>query len=147
MPAYKNHREVKRRIIGKRTRIDWYYDRVRINSKTSLTYLRSNIPIGALEKECRSITIRVPYRVARKVGYKSRVEIIAPTKRFFEILLFHEMLLGEYVISKIEVAEDIACRSKPAARIAVKRLQKTLSKKYTARCTIAVVLKPCEWKT
>jgi len=116
--------------INKKSKI-YHFDRIRINTKAYLKTLHKNLPVKKLRNECVSIKLLAPFQKAFEYGYKSRLEIVAPSKRFFEILMDHESCLKPYRITRLEIAKDIICESIDEAERLNRMWAKDSRKKYS----------------
>jgi hypothetical protein len=115
-------------------RIIYYYDRIRINSKHSISDLKRILLAGNLKQYCRSFIIRMPSEVARMYcGFKSAIEIIAvkDNRLFIELLK-----LTDYKISYIELAVDTLYLTEQETLDVFEEEHIYLSKKYTSQCML-----------
>jgi hypothetical protein len=84
----------------------YHFDLIRINTKNKTRTLKKILPLNELRKECHKIWVEPAYPIAREYGYNTRIEFVAPTQRFFEILQNYEQFFWSYKISRVELARD-----------------------------------------
>jgi hypothetical protein len=82
----------------------YHFDLIRINTKIEI--LEWKVSLYWLERRCSAIYVKPATPKARKIGYKTRIEFVAPTQRFFEILQNYEQFFWSYKISRVELARD-----------------------------------------
>jgi hypothetical protein len=121
--------------------VGYHFDLIRINSSQFVNVLKRNLPISDLKKECRSFRILEAFPQAAKYGFRSRLEIVAPTQSFFITLLKYESELNchykhltkVYKISYLEVARDTYYETASEADEAANSLRENLRKKWSTR--------------
>lgn len=124
----------------------FYFDRIHIISWCSKWTLEKQLPLKTMCEYCKSLDIvkfndpAVKRRKTKKsgsikeikVGYRSKVEVIAPTAEFLRLLSENEAALGRaYKISYVEIANDVFCESAGDAELKADILFDTLRKKYS----------------
>lgn len=82
------------------------FDQIRVNSRQDQQTLKESLPVEELKSECKEFYFRRPSLNAKKAGYNTAINFIAPTNNFFKILHIYESILDYYKVSKIEIAED-----------------------------------------
>ena len=127
----------------------YYFDRIRIISWFSKWTLEKQLPLKTMREYCKSLDIvkfnnlAVKRRKIKKsdaikeikVGYRSKIEIIAPTAEFLRLLSENEADLGRaYKISYMEIAHDVFCESAGDAEFKADILFDNLRKKYSFGC-------------
>ena len=96
----------------------------------SLVIVKLNEPAVKRHKVKKSGSIK-----EIKVGYRSKVEVIAPTAEFLRLLSENEAALGRaYKISYMEIAHDVFCESPGDAELEADILFDNLRKKYSFGC-------------
>jgi len=124
----------------------FYFDRIHIISWCSKWTLEKQLPIKKMRAECKSLNIVKLNTTAINLhepnkgclnenlcsGYRSKVEVIAPTAEFLRLLTENEASLGKaYRISYVEIAHDVFCESAGDAELRADILFDTLRKKYS----------------
>lgn len=109
-------------------------DKVEIHTYLDLKDLRGLWLIEKLGKECRQIILLPAGKKASSWGYRSKISITVPTKRCFAILAWSG--LKEYVITYIELANDVFYETEGEAMSESYRLMGLVRKKYTAKTMI-----------
>jgi len=127
----------------------YYFDRIHIISWCSKWTLEKQLPLKIMREYCKSLDIvkfndpAVKRRKIKKsgsikeikVGYRSKVEVIAPTAEFLRLLSENEAALGRaYKISYMEIAHDVFCESPGDAELEADILFDNLRKKYSFGC-------------
>jgi hypothetical protein len=102
----------------------YYIDFVRINSKQKLQELKKalNVP---------GIKIKKPYPVAMRWGYKSRLDLIAPTKKDLAIILENESRIHPYKIAYLEIAKDSFRKTLHNADMKIFHNLKTMDRRWS----------------
>lgn len=97
-------------------RYRFYYDRIRINTFMELEDLEALIDTKAFRRFEHARTIKLNYasRVAKRAGYRSRVELYQATEAGIELLKQYD--LGQHGVSYLEIARDRWCRSEGSTR-------------------------------
>jgi hypothetical protein len=123
----------------------FYFDRIHITSWCSKWVLEKQLPIK-MNAECKSLKVVklkktvAKCRKAKKTrsnkkliaGYKSKLEVIAPTAKFLRLLSENEAAIGKaYRISYVEMAHDVFCESAGDAELKADILFDNLRKKYS----------------
>lgn len=123
----------------------FYFDRIHITSWCSKWVLEKQLPIK-MNAECKSLkVVKLKKTVAKRskakktrsnkkliAGYKSKLEVIAPTAKFLRLLSENEAALGKaYRISYVEMAHDVFCESAGDAELKADILFDNLRKKYS----------------
>ena len=109
-------------------------DRIRIISQAPINILSKELPSNSFNKWCRRYFVDFGSEAAKLKGFPSKIEVIAPKRKFFELLLRCEALLQYgYSISYIETARDLLCASKNETISLAEEIFKHLRKKYTYR--------------
>lgn len=107
----------KRKIIRLPIIIDvpvYYFDRIRINSKEDINSKNEKLLSEILERG--HYRYEKPYPLAKRFGYKSKLEIFAPTDKCLKNLYEYEHIFGDYRISYIEITKDTSCESEQDAK-------------------------------
>ena len=90
--------------------INYYFDRVRINLFTDLDMLKDRINQNILEQYCEDVKIEEPYYLAKKWGYRSKIELFQATDEAIQYLqscgLERVAKISRIEITKDEVYED-----------------------------------------
>lgn len=101
----------------------YYFDKLSINSSTPKDILSKRLPYDALDCECRSINLFLASDELWPNGFRTRIDIIAPTEKFIRMLCEYEHHLkigscrsrdgiikynkyGFYKFSSVEIARD-----------------------------------------
>jgi hypothetical protein len=108
----------------------YYFDRVHINCIQGMNELKAMLPITDLERECRYFALRQSSPDLWR--YKTRIEVVTPTKKFFEILSNHELMPDtHHIVTSIEIAHDVFYPSKHDAEYKSYDLFRTIRKKHS----------------
>ncbi len=124
----------------------FYFDRIHIISWCSKWTLEKQLPIKKMTAECKSLNIVKLNEPDTKLhepikncsnknlcsGYRSKLEVIAPTSEFLRLLSENEAAIGKaYKISYVEIAHDVFCESAGDAEFKADNLFDNLRKKYS----------------
>lgn len=124
----------------------FYFDRIHIVSWCSKWTLEKQLPLSKMIAECKSLnivkfdepdaklnkTIKNDSNKKLCLGYKSKLEVIAPTSKFLRLLSENEAALGRaYKISYAEIAHDVFCESAGEAELKADIVFDKLRKKYS----------------
>lgn len=108
----------------------YYFDRISINCMPDINEVEKKLPINSLKKECSELYLRESH--LNWVGYETTIDVIAPTKKFLQMLSKDKLLQDtEYKISSIEIAHDIFYPSEHEAEYASYKIFSTIGKKYS----------------
>ena len=108
----------------------FYFDRIYILSRKERWELVRYLSDDKFIMECRSF--KIIDTDSEQGVYRSRIEVVAPTADFLQILHINEALLGsDYKISRIEIAHDTFCDSVGDAELKADNLFRTVRKKYS----------------
>jgi hypothetical protein len=92
----------------------YYIDRLRINSKRKVQELKKTFKVQGIQ------VIRA-YRKAMGWGFRSRLDLIAPTKEVLTVIHENESKIHPYKISYLEIAKDTFQRTLRKADVLVSR--------------------------
>src|ERR1035437_9883861 len=124
----------------------FYFDRIQITSWCSKWTLEKQLQNKKMIGNCKSLSIfklNEPDEKQRKAmktgsekklkaGYKSMVDVIAPTAEFLRLLSENEAALGKaYKISYVEITHDVFCESAGDAELKADIQFDNLRKKYS----------------
>ena len=124
----------------------YYLDRIHIISWCSKWTLEKQLPIYRMIGNCKSLNIiklnkqntrlcksgKTSSNKILNTGYRSKIEIIAPTMEFLRLLSENEAALGKgYRFSYVEITHDFFCESAGDAELKADILFDTLRKKYS----------------
>ena len=108
----------------------FYYDKIRINTDLAVRDLRKLFPPKWLREETHSWSFGRASEAARNWGFKSRIELVAPTRNCI-ISLSKALNSKKVKISYLELAKDVFFKTKREAEVEAYNAIKTLRKKYT----------------
>ena len=110
----------------------YHFDKVSIIFVDPRKRLQRVLPLNELTRFATKFHLDDGSDVASYFGYSSRIEAIAPYKRFFEILDEHkEFFRDDYKISYIEIAKDRLYETKRETLKIFHTILKHRRKKYT----------------
>jgi hypothetical protein len=109
----------------------YYYDRIRINTDLDKITLRKLLPKKFFAGETRGHSIKDASPAARRIGFRSKIELVAPTIKCLEAL--SKLMNNSTVkISYLEIARDIFTETQREAEARSYGSLMTLRKKYTS---------------
>lgn len=124
----------------------FYFDRIQITSWCSKWTLEKQLQHKKMIGNCKSLIVfklnepdakrlkamKTGSEKKLKAGYKSMVDVIAPTAEFLRLLSENEAALGKaYKISYVEITHDVFCESAGDAELKADILFDNLRKKYS----------------
>jgi hypothetical protein len=113
----------------------YYYDKIRINTNLEVGALRTLVPEKFITNETRSYSINKTLPAVYKWGFKSKLEVVAPTMKCLNFLAL-SLRLARVKISYIEIAKDITTETRRAAEKRTYELLKTMRKMYCSEHSI-----------
>ncbi len=111
-----------------------HFDYIRINCGRISGKLRKSLPVEKLKNHSHFFKIKKSSKQAIKARFQSSLIIVAPDKKFFDILLEYEDALDAYKISHLEIAKDTFFDSSGEEEKVFQEFKRTLHKKYSTKC-------------
>jgi hypothetical protein len=105
-------------------RAGYYIDRVRINSKREFKKLKQVFNLQRL-------TVKIAYETAMKFGFRSRLDLVAPTEKDLAVILKNESRIHPYKIAYLEVAKDSFQKNLHDAEMVIFHNLKTLDRRWS----------------
>tara|TARA_B100000315_G_scaffold9209_1_gene9098 strand:+ start:412 stop:1440 length:1029 start_codon:yes stop_codon:yes gene_type:complete len=117
----------------------YYLDGVKIISKTPYGEIRKGLPLDKLSCFCKELNVgEMNHKTkAWDYGYKSWIDFSVPEKEFFKILNQYHLILSKYHFTKLEIARDLLCDSKPESLV---KFETEILGKYIRKYTSDYVL-------
>jgi hypothetical protein len=109
----------------------YYFDKISINTNQTIRVLKELFPKEHMAPEAYQFLISPASKLAKFVGFKTRIDVVAPTTECMNRLEVLNTRQAIAKISHIEIARDEFCKTKSDAEFCFNSMTKTLRKKYT----------------
>jgi hypothetical protein len=110
----------------------FYFDQIEINTNQEIEELRKLLPENELSQEASKFSIRKASKNAQKVGFKSRIKVVAPSHKCLEILSMYLSDIAIVKFSDLEIARDTFYNTEREAEYESNKLLQTLRMKYNS---------------
>lgn len=111
----------------------YHFDKIRILFRQPVYELHNYLPYKKLKELSHSFYFGQSSKLALQAGYRSRIEISAPSKEALSLLSEINISMDDYKISYLEIARDEIYSTKEDAILKFDFLLNHIRKKYTYR--------------